>query len=718
MSMKKRTFRLTALAAALAGVYGVAQAQAQQEAQDPAITELTKPESAVSLGIGAWSDDRPKLGTYDGMRDKGAYGLFDARINSRDDRTGTWFILDARNLGLDTRQLRADWLRQGNMGVFLEYNRMVRDEPNTVLTNTLGVGTPTQRTPAVGAANGSPIHLGTMREGFGAGFNTIFGGGYDFRFSARSENKTGDRLWGRGGAPEFAAEPIDSNIRQLEAALAYTGKAFQVEGGYYGSWYTNHNSLVDTANISTAGVLSNQFFLSLPLDNQAHQAYVNGGYNFSDRTRGTFKVSYTRATQDEIIPVGQGVAVSPTAPTSLDGRIDNTLAQIGLTQRTTNAFSWLASLRYYKTDEKTPQFRVVQTNPACPAVGNCVDTTPLTYETTTGKLEGTYRFGQGWSVLGGLEYSKQDRQVPVGTFNASGVDIQRFVPWRSELDETTIRIEARRSLSETLNGRIALAHSERDGSDFTATNEAQSNLINPIYIADRDRDKVKLMLDWAPTQPLTLTFNVEYAKDDYGTTDARPFGLRDGTAAVYSIDAGYAISENWQVSAWYTRDEVEANQFGQRNANSGAAEAVKEANLKQVGDTFGAGVRGVLMPKLRAGLEMLFSKSVNQYPETITPTGAGALFPTSGTVTAVGPLPDITNKTTRVNLFGVYALQKNSDLRVDYIYERWQTDDWTWFFADRATPFTYGATADGTQVVQAPKQTSNFLGVRYIYKFQ
>ena len=141
MSMKKRTFRLTALAAALAGVYGVAQAQAQQEAQDPAITELTKPESAVSLGIGAWSDDRPKLGTYDGMRDKGAYGLFDARINSRDDRTGTWFILDARNLGLDTRQLRADWLRQGNMGVFLEYNRMVRDEPNTVLTNTLGVGT-------------------------------------------------------------------------------------------------------------------------------------------------------------------------------------------------------------------------------------------------------------------------------------------------------------------------------------------------------------------------------------------------------------------------------------------------------------------------------------------------------------------------------------------------------------------------------------------------
>jgi hypothetical protein len=125
------------------------------------------------------------------------------------------------------------------------------------------------------------------------------------------------------------------------------------------------------------------------------------------------------------------------------------------------------------------------------------------------------------------------------------------------------------------------------------------------------------------------------------------------------------------------------------------------------------------MPKLRGGLEMLFSKSVNRYPETITPTGAGTLFPSVATppASAVGPLPDITNKTTRVNLFGVYALQKNSDIRVDYIYERWQTDDWTWFFADRTTPFTYGATTDGTQVVQAPKQTSNFLGLRYIYRF-
>ena len=703
--MSNPTFRLTALSAALASAHGLAQAQAE----DAEVAALTKPESGVSAGIGYWSKDRPRLGTYDGMREKGAYGLLDAWINNRDDATGTWFILDARNLGLDTRELRADWLRQGNMGVFFEYGRTPRDEPYTVLTGVQGIGTTTQRVPTPSATSLGELHLGTVREGLGAGFSKILGGGYDFRVSFKSEDKTGDRLWGRGGAAEFAAEPINSNTRQVEALLAYADKKFQVQGGYYGSWYTNHNSQVDTALTSGAS----PFFLSLPLDNQAHQAFVNGGYSFTERTRGTFKVAYTRATQDETIPVGTGVPVFAGAPTSLDARVDTTLLQAGLTSRTSNTFSWLANLRYYESAEKTAQYRIVQTG-ACTSPTSCVDTTPLDYKTLTGKLEGTYRWMHGVSLLGGLEHSKQDRSVPVGTPTATGVDLQRYVPFRAEVDETTFRLEARRSLAETLNGRVALSHSKRDGSEYTLTNEPRGDQINPIHIADRERNKVKLMLDWTPVQPLTLTFNVEHAKDEYETSDARPFGLREGTAAVYSIDAAYAISDNWQLTAWYTRDQTEANQLGQRAADGTAAEAVKEANLEDIGDTFGLGLRGILMPKLKGGVDLLYSKNVNKYPESFTPVGAG--FPTSGAVTGV-PLPNITNKLMRLNLHAIYALQKNAELRFDYIYERWETDDWSWMFAD-GTPFTYGTTTDGTQVVQAPKQTANFIGARYIYRFR
>jgi MtrB/PioB family decaheme-associated outer membrane protein len=712
MSKLQQTLRLTALSAALAGAYGSVQAQ-----DAAAVSDLTKPSSSVSVGAGYWSDDRPHQGIYDGMRDKGSYGLFDAYIGKRDDETGTWFTLDARNLGLDTRELRADWLRQGKMGVFLEYSRIPRDNPYTFLTGVQGIGTTTQRVPTPSATTLTEVQLGTVRDLTTLGFNMNFGGGYDLRLSFRNEDKSGTRQWGRGGALEFAVEPIDSNTRQLDAVLSYIGKSFQLQGGYIGSWYTNANKIVDTANVNGVGVLSNQYFLSLPLDNQAHQLFANGGYNFTPSTRGTFKVSYTQATQDERIPTTDIAAVPKFAgaPTNLDGRIDTTLVQLGLTSRATKEFSWLANLRYYESAEKTPQVRIVEPAGGC---GTCVDNTPLTFKTLSGKLEGTYRLQQGLSLIGGLELSDQDRVVPFGNLNASGVDNQRYVPWRTDVKETTYRLQLRRSLSDTVNGSVAYLHSKRDGSDYTQTNEAESNEINPIFIADRDRDRVRLMVDWAPAEALTLTFNAEGAKDKYGNSAARPYGLRDGTAANYSIDAAYSFTDQWQLTAWYGHDNTKANQFGQRAATGGAAAAEKEAQLEDTGDTLGAGLRGVLMPKLRVGVDVLYVKNVNKYPETLTLTGAGAQFPTSAPATAVGPLPDIKNELTRFKLYAVYALQKSSDIRVDYVHELWKTDDWSWMFADGST-FTYGSlTTDGTQVTQSPKQSSDYLGVRYTYRFQ
>ena len=53
---------------------------------------------------------------------------------------------------------------------------------------------------------------------------------------------------------------------------------------------------------------------------------------------------------------------------------------------------------------------------------------------------------------------------------------------------------------------------------------------------------------------------------------------------------------------------------------------------------------------------------------------------------------------TRIKLHAAYAVQKSSEVRVEYTHEIWKTDDWSWMFAN-GTPFTYGTTTDGTQVV-------------------
>ena len=76
------------------------------------------PTGEVSVGAGAWSNDRRQAGVYDGMRDSKGYLLIDADILKRDDETGTWLGLKTRNLGLDNREVSAEWLRQHGKGLF------------------------------------------------------------------------------------------------------------------------------------------------------------------------------------------------------------------------------------------------------------------------------------------------------------------------------------------------------------------------------------------------------------------------------------------------------------------------------------------------------------------------------------------------------------------------------------------------------------------------
>ena len=185
------------------------------------------------------------------------------------------------------------------------------------------------------------------------------GEGFTFNASYRTEDKDGNRQWGRGGAPEFAIEPINSTTRQWEAVLNYADAKLQLSGGYYGTSYNNSNGLVVTS-LSTVAAAS-IYNLTLPLDNQSHEFFVNGGYNFTPTTRGTFKASYPRATQDEYLPTARAGLIFPagqapiaTAPHHLNGQLDTTLVEAGLTSRPIPDLSIIANLRYRNFDDKTP----------------------------------------------------------------------------------------------------------------------------------------------------------------------------------------------------------------------------------------------------------------------------------------------------------------------------------------------------------------------------
>jgi len=247
----------------------------------------------------------------------------------------------------------------------------------------------------------------------------------------------------------------------------------------------------------------------------------------------------------------------------------------------------------------------------------------------------------------------------------------------------------------------------RNGTSYTpASNPAGEPLqqnINPLNIADRTRDKWRAMVDWSPAEKLSFQFALEDAKDDYGGPNA--YGLQEGTGRLYSVDGSYQFNSTWQIHAWFTRDENKANEITQQSAT-----VTKFNDLSEVGDSFGVGVNGKVSSKLKVGAKAEQFRSVNKYNQNIV----GATLPATQV-----PTPDITNTLLRFNLFADVPVQKNADVRINLIHEKWSTNDWSWtmFPASGPTPWAYGTATDGTTVNANPKQNSTFVGVRYIYRF-
>jgi MtrB/PioB family decaheme-associated outer membrane protein len=663
---------------------------------DEEMAQLTKPQSQVSVGVGYVNNDNQRFGQYTGLTDQDAYLLLDADIARRDDATGTWLRFTGRNVGFDNRLLRFEHERQGNWGYFIEFDQIPRFDPYTVNTGLQGIGTTTVTPTTIAPGAGANYEFKTDRDRISVGFRKALARGLGLQVQLSNEEKEGLRRWGQGtfGTWRFLAEPIDQTTRQLDATLTYSTEKLQLSGGYYGTSFVNQNQLL-TVQGTTLFTGSN--LMALPPDNQSHQLHLAGGYNFTPSTRGTFKLAQGTITQDEVFPTTPVAG----APSNLDGRIDTTLAEAGLTTRLTSALSLRASVGYENRDDKTPVFRYF---PSQNTVGATNDGTNETrdIETTRGKVDATFRLPMAFSLTGGLEYVEKKRDsAPV-----------RSVDFREKTDETSYKAEVRRSIGETVTGAVSYVHSVRRGSDWLTnfgnqTTVSTGDLIAPLHLADRDRDLVRVVLNWMPTEPLSLNFRVDAAQDDYASRGFTSFDLgpRKGEARFYSADAGYAFSDAVQATAWVSHGvdkyhSAECQSAAVPNANTctaSAANPVWAANLQHTQNSLGLGVRVKPAGRTELGADLSYSRMTDEM-------GTAAITP----VVALPVLPDVHTKVATLKLSAKYALQRNSGLRLQYVYDRFTTDDWTW------NSWTY---SDGTRVLEDPKQDVHFIGASYYYQF-
>jgi len=101
-----------------------------------------------------------------------------------------------------------------------------------------------------------------------------------------------------------------------------------------------------------------------------------------------------------------------------------------------------------------------------------------------------------------------------------------------------------------------------------------------------------------------------------------------------------------------------------------------------------------------------------RYGIQAAPSATGAAPSANNLAQAAIGLPDVSYRQATFNLMGKYALDKKSDIRLDFIYQEAKLKEWTW--GNNGTPFVY---ADNTSLSMNENQHVSYLGARYFYKF-
>ena len=645
----------------------------------------------VTVNLPFYTNVNPLYRQYDGVSHDGFNPNASVNIVNRTDEA-VWFKLNARNLGLRTQEMGVSYEKQGDWAIGLQYDQIPRYSPYDVRTAVGGVGTNTITQPNIAntaaAANNPNLYdvtLKTERDITTLTASKFIAKDVKLGFMFKNEDKTGIRMDGvRGvagtGAANlysgflFSPEPIDQNHKQFEATVDYTGKNYQLIAGYYGSFLsTKYNALTVAGGTNTALVAAPVPLspIALAPDNSMQQFYVNGAYNFSTDTRANLKLAYSEARQDDNFLTGQPTlaGIGP----NLAGKVQTTELYSSITSRVTRDLKLLASWRYEDRRDTTPVVTFYSTG---------VTNSPESHVANWGKVEADYRLGAGYSLTAGADYSNKSS-----------------LQWdRHKVTETTTRAAIRKTMSETVNGTLSVAHSERTGSDWIGSTALP---LYPVYLADRTRNKIRAMVDWAVTESMNLQAAYEAYFDDYRRST---YGLDSGQGQVVSLDGNYLLNDRWKLNAWYSKQVGESKQFMQGQYCSSAncvtkpAKVPWNANLTQNGDQIGFGVTGKYM-MFDVGANYMFTQDRGKQEISALPSDA---------ISGMGVLPDTKYTQNTLRLNGIYPVSKATKVRLDYIYDVRKMDDYTW------TNWVY---ADGTRVFVKPEQTVQVIGLSLTHAF-
>lgn len=514
--------------------------------QDPAVAELTQPAKTVEVGVRNVSSGSYKAGEYNGLEKNGATAIANVDLRgggSYDSEDATRWLIQATELGLDTRNVSAEYGQQGSFRINFGYDELLRNRSDSYQTPYQGAGSGNVLTlpstwlrPQINGTTGSPygfsqakinsqiliagvltnptalnqansnaalaadlplfhnVNLSTKRTKTDFGFSYEIDSRLSLMGSFRREDKNGYKPMStvsRANA-EIAttiADKIDTTTDQFNLSLGYTDEIKFFKAAYYGSIFKNNVSSMTWYDWSAATPGGQALTMSSAPSNEFHQLSLTGGYNFNENTKLVLDGSYARSTQnDPFITGGLGVTeLGMGVPaTSANALVITKAFNAKLTSKPVKDWSFAANYKYDDSANHTPV-----NNYAFGEVGQTVGTAGSATAATA--LWNTTMLG--WTPNAAF--------LGAGFINANAQNIEANRPYNKKVNQ--LNLDATYALAKGQSIKFGYDYEQIDRS-CTGT-----------WIDCMDADKTKentLRADWRGKLSEDLTAKAGYARSE------------------------------------------------------------------------------------------------------------------------------------------------------------------------------------------------------------
>jgi MtrB/PioB family decaheme-associated outer membrane protein len=618
--------------------------------------------TSVEGGLGYVSQDSFKFGEYNGLQEKGWFLKGDLQSRYRNSQNARYWNIEAHDIGLDTGSVKLQGGQQGHYRFSFFYDKLPHYISDSARTPYKGIGGDQLTLPSSWIYAGSTTamtalqnnlvdaDLQTRRARWGVGATYL--PTPQWQTSVHYQHQTLEGKRHIAGSFYFHAtelvQPVQYTDDTITATAEYNRRDWQTKLAYHGSTFKNQYDSLRWQNPYPALVAgADEGELSLAPDNQFHQVLAAFSLRVNEKSKMFAKVSAGRLTQNEnfLAPTVNSTLTPAALPAkSLNGRVDTLNADINWNTRINENFNIRANYRYSNRDNKAPRRTYEWVTTDVNVVGPLTNA-PYSYTRDTFKLNSTYKISRAVKTSFGYDYRRYNRTyVEVENSNEQTI-------WASLVSHATDAV--------SLTARYAHAQRRKDGYQLIPGVDSPENpLMRKYNMADRNRDTLKMRLDFQLAPQTSMGINLDMANDDYPDSS---IGLTSGHEAILGADFSTLLTRNTSANLFISFEDINSRIAGSQLYST----PDWSGTINDQFNTAGMGLNHVLInSKLDIGVDYVYSHSLGEI--AYGQSGSGAR------------LPDLYTTLYSVNIYGNYRLNEKLTVKGAYSYENYNSADWAY----------------------------------------